>query len=60
VLDGGVCPYFLAVPNHGHVLWSRIMDLCLFLDILDITDLSWTFAFWTLVLLDGPCLLWVA
>jgi hypothetical protein len=57
VLDVGVCPYFSAVPDHGHMFQSRVMDLCLFLDILDITDLFWTFLFWTflfwtLVLLD--------
>jgi hypothetical protein len=60
VLDVGECPYFLAVPNHRHMLWSHILDLCLFLDILDITDLIWTFLFWTLVSLDQLCLLWVA
>jgi hypothetical protein len=60
VLDVGVCPYFPAVPNHGHVLRSHVMDLCLFSDILDITDLSWTFAFWTPVSSDWLCLLWVA
>jgi hypothetical protein len=38
VLDVGECPYFLAVPDHRHVLQSCVMDLCLFLDILDITD----------------------
>jgi hypothetical protein len=37
VLDVGECPYFLAVPDHGHVLGSRILDLCLFSDITDIT-----------------------
>jgi hypothetical protein len=37
VLEAGVCPYFLAVPDHGHVLWSRVLDLCLFSDISDIT-----------------------
>jgi hypothetical protein len=26
VLDVGVCPYFLAVPNHRHVLQSRVTD----------------------------------
>jgi hypothetical protein len=52
VLDIGMCPYFLAVPNHGHVLRSHVMDSCLFLDILDITDVFWTFSFWTLVLSD--------
>jgi hypothetical protein len=54
------CPYSSAVPNHRHVLWSRIMDLCLFLDISDITDLFWTFLFQTPVLLDWLCLLRVA
>jgi hypothetical protein len=24
VLDVGECPYFSAVPSHGHVLWSCI------------------------------------
>jgi hypothetical protein len=48
----GVCPYFSAVPNHRHVLWSRVTDSCLFLDILDITDMFWTFSSWTLVLSD--------
>jgi hypothetical protein len=60
VLDVGECPYFSAVPDHGHVLRSRVSDLCLFLDILDITDLSWTLAFWTPVSLDRLCLLQVA
>jgi hypothetical protein len=60
VLEAGVCPYFLAVPNHGHVLRSRVLDLCLFLDILDIMDLFWTFAFQTPVSLDWLCLLRVA
>jgi hypothetical protein len=40
-----VCPYFSAVPDHGHVFRSRVMDLCLFSDISDITDLFQTFAF---------------
>jgi hypothetical protein len=60
VLDVGVCPYFSAVPNHRHVLQSRVTDSCLFLDILDITDVFQTFSFWTPVLLDWLCLLWVA
>jgi hypothetical protein len=30
VLEAGVCPYFLAVPDHGHVLWSRVMDVFIF------------------------------
>jgi hypothetical protein len=60
VLEAGVCPYFSAVPNHGHVLRSRVMDLCLFSDILDITDLFRTFAFQIPVLSDRLCSLWVA
>jgi hypothetical protein len=60
VLEAGVCPYFSAVPNHGHMLWSCVSDLCLVLDILDITDVFWTFSFWTLVLSDWLCLLRVA
>jgi hypothetical protein len=59
VLDKGVCPYFLAVPNHGHVLQSHIVDLCLFSGILDILDLSRTFMFRTPVLSDQLCLLQV-
>jgi hypothetical protein len=59
VLDIGECPYFSAVPDHGHVLQSRVLDLCLFLDISDITDLSWTLAFWTPVSSDRLCLLQV-
>jgi hypothetical protein len=55
-----MCPYFLAVPDHRHVLRSRVMDSCLFSDILDITDVFWTFSFWTLVLSDWLCLLQVA
>jgi hypothetical protein len=56
VLDVGECPYFSAVPNHRHVLRSRVSNLCLFLDISDITDMPWTFLF-----LDSGvlCLLWV-
>jgi hypothetical protein len=60
VLEAGVCPYFLAVPNHGHVLRSRVLDLCLFLDISDIMDLFRTFVFQTPALLDRLCSLWVA
>jgi hypothetical protein len=57
VLEAGVYPYFSAVPDHGHVLGSRVSDLCLFSDI---SDLFRTFAFQTLVLLDRLCLLRVA
>jgi hypothetical protein len=60
VLEAGVCPYFSAVPDHRHMLQSRVLDLCLFLDISDITDVFQTFLFWTLVLSDWLCLLWVA
>jgi hypothetical protein len=60
VLEAGVCPYFSAIPNHGHVLRSCVTDLCLFLDISDITDMSWTFSFWTPVSSDRLCLLRVA
>jgi hypothetical protein len=52
-----VCPYFSAVPNHGHVLRSRVLDLCLFLDI---SDMSWTFLFRTPVLSDRLCSLRIA
>jgi hypothetical protein len=59
--DGSrVYPYFSAVPDHGHVLRSRISDLCLFSDILDITDLPRTFAFQAPVLSDQLCSLRVA
>jgi hypothetical protein len=60
VLDVGVCPYFLAVPNHRHMLWSHITDSCLFLDISDITDVFRTFSFQTLVSSDWLCSLQVA
>jgi hypothetical protein len=50
----------LAVPNHGHMVRSRVTDSCLFSDTLDITDVFQTFSFWTPVLLDWLCLLWVA
>jgi hypothetical protein len=60
VLEAGVCPYFSAVPNHGHVLRSRVTDLCLFSDISDITNLFWTFAFQTPVSSDWLCSLRVA
>jgi hypothetical protein len=39
VLNIGGCPYFLAVPNHRHVLWSPIMDFTFFLNILDFLDI---------------------
>jgi hypothetical protein len=50
-----VYPYFSAVPDHGHVLRSRVSDLCLFSDISDITDLFRTLAFQTPVLSDRLC-----
>jgi hypothetical protein len=60
VLDVGECPYFSAVPNHRHMLRSRIWDLCLFLGISDITDLIWTSRFglrccWTGSACSGSC-----
>jgi hypothetical protein len=60
VLEAGVCPYFSAVPDHGHVLWSRSLDLCLFSDISDITDMFRTFSYQTPGLSDWLCSLRVA
>jgi hypothetical protein len=60
VLEAGVYPSFSAVPDHGHVLRSRVTDLRLFSDISDISDLLRTFAFQTPVSSDRLCSLRVA
>jgi hypothetical protein len=57
VLEARVYPYFSAVPDHRHVLRSRVLDLCLFSDI---SDLFRTVAFQTPVLSDRLCSLRVA
>jgi hypothetical protein len=56
----GCAPIFWLFPTTGTCSGHVLQTLCLFLGILDITDLFWTFSFWTPVWLDWLCLLWVA